>query len=457
MWKVSPLDKTATVGGAFLPTYNLATNQYSSIPGCTPSYDRDGNLTNDCMHSYNWLADGAVASVDTVSLTYDALGRAVEQGRGSSYTEIVYTPGGGKLTLMNGTTVQKAFIPLPGGGTAVYTTASGSSVAYYRHTDLLGSSRLASTPTAPTTVYADAEYAPYGESYGVTGTLDLNFTGQNQDTVPSQNGGVYDFLFREYNPQHGRWISPDPAGMNSVSLGSPQTWNRYAYVGNAPLTGVDPLGLDDNFFLKQLDAGNQSINFSAQGFENSSAQWALQDEYYNLPGHNNIQAGLYRWLSSGSIPGYSVQGGDLVLHTGNTFIPGYCPPGYECPKESLGTVVPILVDLGPIFTDTGAANNGPTATIGPPQEWHPAKQPSALSKYVAFLGCYGVSVSRTITDEEDGQGWTAYGFINAGAILAIRSGAVFTPVGYTFVATAGLMDLSAGVKANQECTAAIYH
>jgi hypothetical protein len=107
--------------------------------------------------------------------------------------------------------------------------------------------------------------------------------------------------------------------------------------------------------------------------------------------------------------------------------------------------------------DVIAANNGPTATIGPPQEWHPAKQPSALSKYVAFLGCYGVSVSRTITDEEDGQGWTAYGFINAGAILAIRSGAVFTPVGYTFVATAGLMDLSAGVKANQECTAAIYH
>jgi hypothetical protein len=62
-----------------------------------------------------------------------------------------------------------------------------------------------------------------------------------------------------------------------------------------------------------------------------------------------------------------------------------------------------------------------------------------------------------ITDEEDGEGWTAYGFINAGAILAIRSGAVFTPVGGTFVVTAGLMDLSAMVKANQECTEAIYH
>ncbi len=240
------IDKTATAGTSFLPTYNEQTNQYSTIPGCTPSYDGDGNLTNDCMHSYNWLADGAVASVDTVSLTYDALGRAVEQARGSSYTEIVYAPSGGKLALMNGTTVQKTFIPLPGGGTAVYETTAGvTNVAYYRHADWLGSSRLASTPTAPTTVYADTEYAPYGEPYGATGSLDLNFTGQNQDTVPSLTSGLYDFLFRDYNPQQSRWISPDPAGFGAVNLAAPQTWNRYAYVGNGPLNAIDPLGLVD--------------------------------------------------------------------------------------------------------------------------------------------------------------------------------------------------------------------
>jgi len=73
--------------------------------------------------------------------------------------------------------------------------------------------------------------------------LDLNFTSQNQDTVPSQNGGLYDFLFREYNPQHGRWISLDPAGMSAVSLSSPQSCNRYAYLSNGPLTAVDLLGL----------------------------------------------------------------------------------------------------------------------------------------------------------------------------------------------------------------------
>ena len=38
----------------------------------------------------------------------------------------------------------------------------------------------------------------------------------------------------------GRWTSPDPLG---DLLGDPQTLNRYAYVRNAPVNYVDPLGL----------------------------------------------------------------------------------------------------------------------------------------------------------------------------------------------------------------------
>jgi hypothetical protein len=37
--------------------------------------------------------------MDTVSVTYDALDRAVEQNRSGSYTEIVYAHSGGKLAL----------------------------------------------------------------------------------------------------------------------------------------------------------------------------------------------------------------------------------------------------------------------------------------------------------------------------------------------------------------------
>ena len=41
----------------------------------------------------------------------------------------------------------------------------------------------------------------------------------------------------------GRWLVPDPAGLAAVDITNPQTWNRYAYVGNNPLTYVDLEGL----------------------------------------------------------------------------------------------------------------------------------------------------------------------------------------------------------------------
>ncbi len=42
----------------------------------------------------------------------------------------------------------------------------------------------------------------------------------------------------------GRWLSPDPSGLAAVDPNDPQTWNRYAYVGNRPLNTTDPRGLD---------------------------------------------------------------------------------------------------------------------------------------------------------------------------------------------------------------------
>src|SRR5208282_865764 len=154
------------------------------------------------------------------------------------YTQIVYGPTGAKLALMNGQTLAKAFVPLSGGATAVY---NSSGLAYYRHSDWEGSSRLASTPSQ--TVYYEGAYGPFGENYAETGTQDRNFTGQNQDTISTGPYPLYDFLYREYHPTWGRWVSPDPAGTNAADPSNPQTWNRYAYVTNIPTSLIDPLGL----------------------------------------------------------------------------------------------------------------------------------------------------------------------------------------------------------------------
>jgi YD repeat-containing protein len=149
------------------------------------------------------------------TMTYDALGRRVSR-RQAPRTKRSSTPDGGKLALMNGQTVIKVFVPLPGQATAVY---ASTGLSYYRHSDWLGSTRLASTPTR--TVYKDGAYAPFGEPYAETGTTDRNFTGQNQDLA----GDLYDFPYRGVTRPKAAG-SRRAAGQAMVDRADPQRGTR---------------------------------------------------------------------------------------------------------------------------------------------------------------------------------------------------------------------------------------
>ena len=56
----------------------------------------------------------------------------------------------------------------------------------------------------------------------------------------------------------GRFISPDPRG---TIPGSTQSWNRYSYVNNNPLSYIDPSGFDQCGNNKFCDNGNNTITF----------------------------------------------------------------------------------------------------------------------------------------------------------------------------------------------------
>ena len=119
------------------------------------------------------------------------------------------------------------------GATAVY---NGSGLAYFRHKDWLGSSRLATTWQHG--VYSKEAYAPFGEAYNEAGTVDSSFTGQDQDSSCNST-----FVFRRHDPVAGRWLSPDPSGWGAVRTNNPQSLNRYTYLMNNPMAAVDPNGL----------------------------------------------------------------------------------------------------------------------------------------------------------------------------------------------------------------------
>ena len=77
----------------------------------------------------------------------------------------------------------------------------------------------------------------FAESYG-----GLDFTGFAGGVWDQENNGDH-FGAREYAKTQGRWLTPDPAGLAAVDPSNPQTWNRYAYVTNNPVSFTDPLGL----------------------------------------------------------------------------------------------------------------------------------------------------------------------------------------------------------------------
>lgn len=77
--------------------------------------------------------------------------------------------------------------------------------------------------------------------------------------------GVSPAPFRQYKSFEGRWLTPDPAGLAAVDLSNPQSFNRYAYVGNNPTTFVDPLGLDHCTWVLTSEGGTLNCTLDGGG------------------------------------------------------------------------------------------------------------------------------------------------------------------------------------------------
>ena len=86
-------------------------------------------------------------------------------------------------------------------------------------------------------------YEPYGEDRDSGDSLntDRKFTGQTED----ETVGLYWYQSRAYDPEIGRFCSPDPI---VPAPGNPQALNRYSYVYNNPLKYVDPSGHSPDWF-----------------------------------------------------------------------------------------------------------------------------------------------------------------------------------------------------------------
>jgi RHS repeat-associated protein len=134
-----------------------------------------------------------------------------------------------------GGTLSRAYVQA---GLNLVALLSNDGQFYWIHTDhLSGAHKL--TNTSGTAAY-HAEYDPHGQMLLETGITTLNsrkFTGYERDAMGQDYANA-----RMYAGSRGRFTQPDPVGIAGAKPGKPESFNRYAYVGNDPVNARDPQG-----------------------------------------------------------------------------------------------------------------------------------------------------------------------------------------------------------------------
>lgn len=230
--------KSQTENAGTLPVTNanLTFNNNNQITGGF-AYDASGNMTNDGITTnYVYNAENRFVKLgSTLANTYDGAGLRIEKVTGGSTT--VYIFSGTKViaeyTPSAATTAPtKEYIY---SGTQLLATLDASHNPTYRQSDHL-SARLF-TDASGNSVGTQG-HLPFGEGWYSTGTADKwKFTTYERDSDTNLDYA----MMRFDSARLARFMSPDPYP-GSADAGSPQSWNRYAYVINNPVGFVDPYG-----------------------------------------------------------------------------------------------------------------------------------------------------------------------------------------------------------------------
>jgi RHS repeat-associated protein len=224
-----------------------AANRINQFGAANYSFDNLGQTTSKTdaggTTTYHWDARGRMTGASlpngqSVNYGYDALGRRASRTANGSTTSFLYDGADVVLDKANdGSTVDY----LNGGGIdnklCQTSSTSPTSPAYFLQ-DHLGSTIALTDASGGVT--ERQQYEPCGSSSGSSSTR-YGYTGREMDEAT----GLMYYRARWYDPQQSRFISEDPIG----------GMNRYAYVGNNPISRIDPMGTSWSTLVDGLKDG----------------------------------------------------------------------------------------------------------------------------------------------------------------------------------------------------------
>jgi RHS repeat-associated protein len=278
------LSQTGSNASTFTPS--TTSNQLNSVTGAltsTYTYDGAGNATSYASNSFTFNQRGrasvATGTSGTTNYIYSALGQMIEKYGTGATSLIVYDEAGHLLGEYSstGALVQETIWM---GDTPIATLRpNGSSIStYYVHTDQLNAPRVITQPSTNTVAWRwDTD--PFGtaapnQNPASLGTFvyNLRFPGQYYQAETGVNYNV----FRDYDPQTGRYVEPDPLlGLTRwvsddavllvpALLRWPKWLAPYVYVTNNPISEEDRFGMGPLSIIKCLWYGRQVAQAAAK-------------------------------------------------------------------------------------------------------------------------------------------------------------------------------------------------
>lgn len=229
-------------------TYGAKPHAVAQVTGtinATYTYDANGNLTSGAGRTVTYTSYNQPSLITTstasVSFIFDADHTRIKQ-ISSSETMIYLNPriDAGmhfEKEVKGGVTEYKHYIYGAAGVVGIYTTSSAASPkTSYFHQDHLGS--IVAVTDDAAVVVARYAFDPWGKRILLAGDADATHHGFTGHEHLSDVGLVH-MNGRIYDPILARFMSADPYIQAPDNL---QSYNRYSYVWNNPLSATDPSG-----------------------------------------------------------------------------------------------------------------------------------------------------------------------------------------------------------------------
>lgn len=270
-------------------------NQIISIDGLNLSYDSNGNLIDDGVRTYSYNTENRLTQVISKSdgqiilqCKYDALNRRIVKTTYSSApkdTHFLYD-GRGFLILAeldSSSTIEKRYIWGPDlsgfkeglggiGGLVAMEDILNENNSLCLYNDKGNVHMLVDMSTDQ--VVAEYSYSAFGELLSASGVRAASNPFRLSTKYFDTETGLYNYGYRFYSSELGRWISQDPMGEGGGL-------NLYAFVQNNPINSLDPLGLFTITVIppgatRKSDCGSCEFKVKWGGISNTESGWVIQ-------------------------------------------------------------------------------------------------------------------------------------------------------------------------------------